>query len=77
MKKVHLKKQETDLASILINDKESISEEAAVTKVVITDECGDTLWDDILKDEEKNLLPKITERNGQPFNDEDKIKDRH
>ena len=77
MKSVHLKKHETDLESILINEKESTSEEAAETKVVITDECGDTLWDDILKHEEKNLLQKISERNGQSFNDEDKIKDRH
>jgi hypothetical protein len=62
MKNLDQKKHSTDLASNLINKKESISDETAEEKAVIADECGDTLWDDILKQKERNSLPKNNER---------------
>ncbi len=58
----------------LLNVKATDADETSKEEIVMQDECGDTLWDAVLKQEEKNLLSKSTASNVQPGNHHDKIK---
>ncbi len=64
MKKTHPKK-----SANLASEVENIFAETSSQKIVIADECGDTLWDDILKQDENNLPSKVSKQNDQPFKD--------
>ena len=77
MKNVKPNKAVTGLALLLLNGKENNSGQSSREKTVVTDECGDTLWDDVLEQEEKNLLAKSNEENEKPVDDQGKIKEQH
>ena len=74
MKNVLTNKTTSGLASLLVDGEENNSGQTLPVKIVLTDECGDTLWDDVLKQDENNLCVKCNEKNQQPVIDKNKIK---
>lgn len=71
MKKAHPKKSALNSSSEL----ENIFTGTSPQKIVIADECGDTLWDEVLKQDENNLPSKDNKQNNQPVEDPNKLND--
>ena len=71
MKKAHPKKP----IEILASELENIVAGPSPQKIFIADECGDTLWDEVLKQDENNLPSKDNKQNNQPVEDLNKLND--
>ncbi|QNA45867.1 hypothetical protein [Lacibacter sediminis] len=69
MKKVHPKKSPVNSASELENN----FAETSPQKIVITDECGDALWDAVLQPDKHNLPSKDDQQNNQQVEDLNKL----
>jgi hypothetical protein len=65
MKNVHLQKS----APISAADEGNISDQIYEQKNVVADECGDSLWDDVLEHTENNKLLKSNCSNDKKIDD--------
>ena len=74
MKNKHLRNPAAGLASLILSDEGNNDGQPSHEKTVIADECGDTLWDDVLKQDESNLSVDSNETDGQPANHQIKVK---
>ena len=63
-----------NLVSHVINEKLNDTNGFKKEKIVIPDECGDTLWDDVLDQDKKTITAKDSEENGSSHNDSNDLK---
>jgi hypothetical protein len=61
---------------VLLNVVRNNTRQTSPEKNVLNDECGDSLWDNVLKQDENNLPPQSNKENKQPLYEKGKLKEK-